>query len=1249
MGSLVAARHLVEQVASQAPLSVELACLASFAVRVDPPLLRQLRLELLPESSPAVEADLWLGSLVTFRGPDGFVFAPGVGAVLRERLATGNPERYEQAWNITQHAHKSWLSPALRLEENLNYAQSSPDPEVFARARRLLRQAVAELARNPSVVAPWAAGATTRLSSDLMDMEEGRMLAMAARAHLPGSLLPPSPPSGPLPAWMHRLSLERMERIKLGVRMSPHTIEIVERTKPHDEVIELPRTNPLVVEVATNNKHSARPRPRHVFIDGFDSDRRNWGWCYRIRESLRQNAHQTFMRNEPEYRRDPAGDSIDEIIEKCDAWVIVISLDSDRARNAMWEQMRRLRNRSAPKRERFTLVLVHVLPENAAAPETPNWPSFMQWEQVQIEARTGREHHVIRRIIEVIEAPRKDATRWRRFDFAQSGPMRIPLTSGALRLRTLLGDEYVIEPAMALGLKPVPRPVDNFVVHPRALDTLLQKVSSQSSLITISGRAGTGKTQLVRRFLDAAAPAFPHGRYVLAPLQSGARPTVYSIAWEVVRTLAPESERPSEDVLQRYHSLTSEREIALVLEDVDQWEGSPRQLVRKLNALRPYRRGTLLVITSRAPIEGLNAPRVELEELDAKVAMDLLLKVAPEAKAHATELLEILGRLPTALHEVGVAISQLPSDFDLARYVELLRLASILTVFPSTFDRHAAATVLTEGIASPSIPSSKEAASLAGELIQAGLMKPVEHGRYALWRPIRHAAEYRSGELLSHEATFRYSAYYLGMAVALHDQYSRKGRARSEAIATFDTESANIVRAVEWFFPPMPVASPARTTLDMTASLRAVAPTLLRLRRPPAEREQWFQTAGHQSPEDPLLLLEVAIAQAELGRTEEAVETCERARALVSHPSDAADILVKLARFQLDLGSRSEAQSTLLLILDEGKDSSAIRAEFRYVTSRLLFLAGRNVEAEPLLREAHALATEAGDIRLEIDARLGLALIAVERTELNRAAALCEEALEFARSWRDDRGVALAAWELGKVRLRQRIRERARELLQTLVDYYRTIGHARAEQAARERKELLRPSGPLEASPPSAEPKAIAEIFQKHIELIVHHLRFDLQCSHETALDSAVDAIFSYLRSPERYDPKGTRIETYLVQTARRKALDRIRSESARTRREQDFADLIGLEATSPNENLEVTVEARRVSDVLTTHSALSNPNDLATLRLLLQGENSTETLAKAMGLDGLSKEKMRLEVKRQRDRIMKHLQRLGEMGSDDS
>ncbi|GEN11427.1 NB-ARC domain-containing protein [Myxococcus fulvus] len=1236
MATLAAARMLVEDVERDQPQAVELASLASFAVRVDPPLLRRLRLELLPGNSPALEADVWHGGLVTFRGPEGFVFAPGVGAVLRERLAS-DASRYERAWSITREVHAPWLSPALLLEEELNYHQLSQKPGAYDEARELLRKAVAWVVREKSPgMAYWAAGAAIRLPSALMDMEEGRMLAAAAPARLPGSLRLPSPPSGSVPEWMPWVAPEGLERIRLGVKMSPLSLTLDPRNESHEDFIELPRTNPLVVEVAEADADDEFDEPRRIFISYGLAERGVQRWNHRIRDALRRTPHQVF----PEDEVPQPGTSWRETLEKelagCDAAILLFFAPT--RYSGFQEEFLLERQRKDP--EGFTLIVVNIRPENDSELLPPVVlpggfvPLFM------FEASAGQEQQVIRRILEALKRSRGAPRFGRRFDFSPPGTARIAHSGQALRLRTLVGDEYIIEPAR-LDPRHVPPPEPGPIAHPQAFKTLLEEFD-RSPVIAITGPAGVGKTQLIRQALSQAGYVFRYGSYSLVARGSGMPPSAQSIAWNLVRAIAPEQARSREDALRLYRYLTSERRMALVLEDVDSlgWSNDA-QAVAEINALHPARgSGSVLLLTSRKRIERVDARWIELGGMESGLAVGMLMRLVPQASEHAAAIVEACRYLAIPMYEVGKAIAQLPSDISIERYVLLLRQARMLAVFPESFNLGAAETVLVG-----EEPSSESELPMAQEMLQAGLLRSAGLGRYVLWPPIRAVAEAEPGEPESYEAAWRHAGHYLRLLESLHGRYMQGGPARAEAIAAFDADSANIVVTIEWLLVRLPGLSEEDEFQRMLSSLMAAAPRLLRLRRPPRERERWFNYAS-QLQDDPLVLLESAIAEAELGQQTQALDTCDRARDLVAFPpEDAAskDIVVKLARFQLEAGNLEACRSTLKELPPLGLPSSDHGAEWHYVTALLYSEEGRGTEADWEMRIARALAVSEGDIRLEGDVQRGLADLAMARNELGRAAALHEEALEFARAWRDDRGAALASWGLGLVRVRQGLRERAGEFLQGLVDHYRFIEHAQAEQVARQREVLLLPPRRTGESPSrDQKPVVVEDILRVSTPRIALYVRDRLKCDEEIAHDAAVDAVVSYLNNPDRYDPSKYDLDEYLSQAALHQARDRSRAAFAKSRREQQFASELELSLRDPREQMEQSVEANNALKKLVARGYLKDEKDMAALAMLLQGERSTERLAKALGLDALKQEQMRREVKRQRDRLMKILERFG-------
>ena len=177
------------------------------------------------------------------------------------------------------------------------------------------------------------------------------------------------------------------------------------------------------------------------------------------------------------------------------------------------------------------------------------------------------------------------------------------------------------------------------------------------------------------------------------------------------------------------------------------------------------------------------------------------------------------------------------------------------------------------------------------------------------------------------------------------------------------------------------------------------------------------------------------------------------------------------------------------------------------------------------------------------------------------------------------------------------------------------------------------------------DPVAPVDVYLTFMEPMLRVLGSELSCSREDAYDSAIDVVLSYLRHPERYERHRARLSTYLTQSAKKRVMDRYRSTDARTRREQEFASVFELQVRSPKELLEISVEARHAWERL-DRSKLSG-RELEFLRLIFEGERSTQRLAEVLGLGSLPEDDLRREVKRHRDRLMKWLERLGKEDSD--
>ena len=180
----------------------------------------------------------------------------------------------------------------------------------------------------------------------------------------------------------------------------------------------------------------------------------------------------------------------------------------------------------------------------------------------------------------------------------------------------------------------------------------------------------------------------------------------------------------------------------------------------------------------------------------------------------------------------------------------------------------------------------------------------------------------------------------------------------------------------------------------------------------------------------------------------------------------------------------------------------------------------------------------------------------------------------------------------------------------------------------------------------AADPVAPADLFAHLVEPLVRVVQHDLGCDPDTARDSAIDALFDYLSAPAAYQQDKGRLCTFLVQIAKHKAIDRIRTRSAEVRREREFGSLVEVREPAPNEVMERSAEAQELWQKI--ERVVPDGRDRLALALILDGERSTETLAEALGIQDLTPLERQRDVKRHRDRLVKTLERLGAKLRDD-
>ncbi|MFH9061405.1 hypothetical protein ACH4GM_09355 [Streptomyces coeruleorubidus] len=225
--------------------AIELATVLSFATRMEPELIRAVRLRLLPHLDVGAEADLWFCDWVGARTPEAIALLPDCLPYLRAGLVDKlkSEPRLREAMGIVTEFHRG-LSPALLLEEQVTWDSLSGDTES---ATRNLNRALHALVREQrSGLAGWFAEASRRLPAEALSTATAWSLAHAARPHVP-SLAPGTAPELTLATVSSIASV--LGEAPLGVlRVGEALLLGTVRGKDAAAVL-VPDTSPRVVEV----------------------------------------------------------------------------------------------------------------------------------------------------------------------------------------------------------------------------------------------------------------------------------------------------------------------------------------------------------------------------------------------------------------------------------------------------------------------------------------------------------------------------------------------------------------------------------------------------------------------------------------------------------------------------------------------------------------------------------------------------------------------------------------------------------------------------------------------------------------------------------------------------------------------------------------------------------------------------------------------------------------------------------------
>ncbi|WP_234354532.1 FxSxx-COOH system tetratricopeptide repeat protein [Streptomyces sp. NRRL WC-3618] len=275
---LVGTRHQRPPMSPPARQGHELAVLLSVASRIEPELMRGVRIAVAPLLDVSAEVDLWFGDDVERRGY-GYVslrgdLLPSLRAELADRLA-GSPSGapVQRLWSVIERLHKD-RSPALFAEERATWLAIRDGAGADLAIERVLRPALRALVeQGRDGVARWFAGAWPRLPEPVRRTTTAWQLATVTSARLPGVSLRPELPER-LSVTDIGLIADRLPRAVLRVRRSGPDLLLGEQADGTGGfTVEVPDTDPRVLDLLDDSL----PRTLLVSRGTTVTERVGWG------------------------------------------------------------------------------------------------------------------------------------------------------------------------------------------------------------------------------------------------------------------------------------------------------------------------------------------------------------------------------------------------------------------------------------------------------------------------------------------------------------------------------------------------------------------------------------------------------------------------------------------------------------------------------------------------------------------------------------------------------------------------------------------------------------------------------------------------------------------------------------------------------------------------------------------------------------------------------------------------------------
>jgi formylglycine-generating enzyme required for sulfatase activity len=243
---------------------LQLAKYSALAPRIEPLLLRNMRVKFLPGSEPDLEHRLWFSNLVSARSTKNIVLDQGIARLLADQLTTDS-DLLAQVWRYTQVCTAHW-SGLDKLEQQLRYDCLLNDHNAINQGLQAVLSKISKTQDEDErlTLARWAKKTLPAISSASAPSDEIAWLAQYAATALGATAAWTTLSfAKPMPGWLSSVLPAVFAKTQIGLQLrydtgADHQVLACLPPEQSDSVLDLPTPLPARLYVRTDSESAGR-------------------------------------------------------------------------------------------------------------------------------------------------------------------------------------------------------------------------------------------------------------------------------------------------------------------------------------------------------------------------------------------------------------------------------------------------------------------------------------------------------------------------------------------------------------------------------------------------------------------------------------------------------------------------------------------------------------------------------------------------------------------------------------------------------------------------------------------------------------------------------------------------------------------------------------------------------------------------------------------------------------------------------